>query len=107
MSITIGKLEFEGPFDQAEQLRPEPGIYATFCHSGEEYDLIELGESSHLPECFTSEEHGNNLLFYAETCGGKLVVAVHYTNDLSHGERLELRIELLGELNEEPLEAAC
>lgn len=103
MTIVIGKLEFEGPFARAEDIRPDPGIYGILCQVKDEFELIELDESYCLRDCLETSEHANNMLFYAETCQGALSAIVHYTPDLSPWERADLKADLLSEINEESL----
>ncbi len=98
MSILVGKLEFEGPYDDPELIRSEPGLFGIVCEVEHELELIELDEMDNLRSCLTSEEHVSNLRFYEETCRGKLSAIIHYTSDLTARERREIRDRLLFEL---------
>jgi len=100
MSILIGRLEFEGPFIDPQDIRPESGIYGIICQVGEELELIDLDETHCLRDCLESNEYADNTRFYAETCRGRLSAVVHYTPDLSAFERSEIKHELLSELNQ-------
>ncbi len=100
MGVLIGKLEFEGPFDDALNIHEEPGLFGILCEVNGEVELIELDESDCLRTCLTSQEHVNNIHFYAETCRGKLSAVVHYTQDMHPQERRELKQQLLAELED-------
>ncbi len=109
MSVLIGKLEFDGPYSNPEDIKPEPGIYGILCQVAGEFELIDLNESHCLRDCLESEEHTNNLLFYSEACAGQLSGVVFYTPELSRAERVELKNQILAEFDEEakePLECA-
>lgn len=104
MSILIGRLEFEGPFRAAENIEARPGLFALFCETDDEYELLEVDHADVLDGCLESEEYVNNIAFYQENCTGTLCAAVHYTDDLTRKERAQLRDELLFALGEE---SAC
>jgi hypothetical protein len=105
VSVIIGKLEFEGPFSDPSLIRPEPGIFGIVCEADDELELIDLDETECLQDCLSTNEHVNNLLFYSETCNGKLSAIVHYVPDLTPSERIEIKQELLKHLNAETEEA--
>ena len=100
MGVLIGKLEFEGPFNEALNIREEPGLFGILCEVNDELELVELDECDCLRNCLTREEHVNNILFYTETCRGKLSAIVHYTSDLQPKERRDLKRQLLFELED-------
>lgn len=104
MSILIGKLEFEGPFTGASEIRPESGIFGILCQVADEYELIDLNETHCLRDCLESEEHTNNLLFYSEACSGKLSAIVMYTPELTNAERIALKNDILAEFDNETAE---
>lgn len=99
MSILIGELEFEGPYEDPANIRPEAGLFGILCQIGDEAELIDLDETHCLQDCLATSEHINNMIFYAETCKGTLAAAVHYTPDLTPKERQELKQDLLTMLN--------
>lgn len=110
MTITVGKLEFEGPYDDPALIRNEPGLFGIVCEVDDEYELIELDEIDNLQNCLSTDEHISNLRFYEETCNGKLAAIIHYTADLSSKERREIRQRLLLELGDtecQANQAAC
>jgi hypothetical protein len=99
MSIIIGRLEFEGPFDDPLDIKEEPGIYGIISEVEDELELVELGETHCLRECLNSDEHVSNIQFLTENCRGKLSAVVHYTPDLLPSERIEIKHQLLSELD--------
>lgn len=105
MSILIGKLEFEGPYVEQENIREEPGLFGIICEVDGEMELIELDETDCLRHCLTADEYVNNIHFYNETCRGRLSAAVHYTTDLTSKERRELVNGLMSELEDKSAES--
>ncbi len=101
MTFMIGRLEFEGPFRNREEMDSRPGLFAILCETDDEYELLEIDHTDSLESCLDIEEYVSNLAFYQDNCVGALCAAVHYTDDLSYKEREELKDELLGELKEE------
>lgn len=98
MTILIGQLEFEGPFCQPTEIEAKSGLYALLCESEDEYELVEIDQSDMLPSCLENEEYASNLTFLQEVCNGKIWAAVHYTDDLTTEERIELKEDLLSQV---------
>lgn len=90
MSILIGALEFEGPHFDFDCLSDEAGIYAVICQTGEEFELVELGDTEHIREFLLHHPDRDSWL---DNCAS-LAVAVHYTADISTPERQEIRRNL-------------
>lgn len=106
--LVIGQLEFDGPFRDPAELQAKPGIYAILSqHRNDEFELIDICESARLDHILDTDEYTTNHLFYEETCSGVLSVAVHYTENMNLSERCQLKNQLLAELNEQFLYAAC
>lgn len=101
MTILIGRLEFDGPFRDAATIESRPGLFALFCETDDEYELLEVDHCDNVDGCLENEEFVNNIAFYQENCSGTLCAAVHYTDDLTRKERAQLREELLSELRED------
>lgn len=98
MTILIGQLEFDGPFCQPSEIEPKSGLYALLCESEDEYELVEIDQTDMLPTCLENEEYASNLTFLQEVCNGKIWAAVHYTEDLTTEERIELKEDLLSQV---------
>jgi len=103
MAITIGRLEFQGPYHMGDTIESRPGLFVLLCETEDEYELLEVDHSDALDSCLHHEEYVSNLAFYQDHCSGALCAAVHYTDDLTSKERAQLREELLAELREEEL----
>ncbi len=107
VKVSIGNLLFDGPFVNAQDIRPEPGLYAIVCRVDQHVELVDLDESSCLSNCLDNDEYSSNLLFYSENSSTDLMAAVYYTGSLSQKERLELKYDLIAELTEKSMAAAC
>jgi hypothetical protein len=90
MSILIGALEFDGPHFDFDCLSDEAGIYAVVCQTGEEFELVELGDAEHIRESLL---HHPDRHSWMDNCEN-LAVAVHYTTDITAPERQEIRRNL-------------
>jgi hypothetical protein len=91
MSIIIGSLEFEGPFEQITELRKEPGLYALFCEVNQEYELLELAESECVRDAVSVELNPRILRLLPKPCQGKVVAAAYYTGKQPASERELIR----------------
>lgn len=91
MSILIGSLEFEGPFERVDQLRKEPGLYALFCEFNQEHELLELGESDCVRDAVSIELNPRILRLLPKPCQGKVVAAAYYTGNQPATERQLVR----------------
>lgn len=100
MSFVIGAFEFEGPYAANDEILPVPGIFGLVCERNNEFELLHLDQTDCLSNCLEAEEHTSNLLFYAETCRGKLSAIVRYTPELSKSERSALKKQLCSELED-------
>src|ERR1700735_5233445 len=80
MTVLIGSWEFEGPFDRQDVLRREPGLYASLIQTGDDYELVELNESSNIRATFETLQE-------MTPQENALSIAVYYCSDLSDGLR--------------------
>jgi hypothetical protein len=87
MSILIGSIEFEGPHTDWDFLSDISGVYGILCQNNGEFELIELGESEFVREHI--QKHPDRHEWLQD--GLDISVCVHYTNDLSTAERVELK----------------
>ncbi len=101
MSFVIGAFEFEGPYTDSNEILPIPGIFGLVCERNNEFELLHLDQTYCLRNCLDTEEHTSNLLFYSETCRGKLSAIVHYAPELSKSERSALKHQLCVELEDD------
>ncbi len=94
MSIYIGKLEFEGCFTGFDQVENDPGMYALLIREGDDYQILELGQSDGVHDCLVERVAGP-LSSVLE--GQSFEVAVHYTDDLPSQSRKQLVEEIQAE----------
>jgi len=78
MSILIGKYEFDGPYNDVNDLQEKEGLYAVLHQEGEDYELIHLSHADNVRErieLLPSEKarQGQVLLaaFYTQRCGNR------------------------------------
>lgn len=71
--------EWDGPHSDPSKLRPSSGVYSVWCHDGEQWRLIDLGESDDVQRriCF----HDRKLQWDMVKTGG-LYFAAAYIDDL-------------------------
>ncbi len=86
MVVVIGALEFEGPYFDFDSLSDEPGIFAVLVHKDDEFELLELNDAEHVREHL--QLHQEREAWYKQ--GFEIAVAVHYTADITTGERREI-----------------
>ena len=94
MSITIGKCAFDGPFTSTDLLEDRSGVYATICEKGNEFYLIDVGESATVK---TRVETHDRKSCWMENCQGNLVFAVYYTPNLQQSGRMTVEQEIRGQ----------
>ncbi|HEY9683212.1 MAG TPA: hypothetical protein V6C86_16660 [Oculatellaceae cyanobacterium] len=80
MTVLIGTWEFEGPFENAAELRDEPAVYAILTFMNEEFELVELNEADNVQHTFKK-------LKDVTPADRPLSVAVYYCSDLSDNLR--------------------
>lgn len=96
MTIIIGSLEFEGPMQDIDLLSDAPGVYGVLCQSGDEFELLELGESESVRDAVVNHPDRNDWLQH----GLDVSFCVHYADDLTDSERAELKDTLEREFDE-------
>jgi hypothetical protein len=90
MTVLIGSWEFEGPFESADELRNEAGLYAILTNGDKEIELVELNESSQVRASVKQ-------LFDATPGSENFTTAVYYCSDLTTALRQGLIDEVLKE----------
>ena len=105
MSVLIGSVEFDGPFTNSQEIRELPGIYGLLRRTGEEYELVDFGESSCLRHCLRPSQVNSGESFHAGP--GELSIVVHYLLGKNTRERIDIKNRLMSELDDLPLETAC
>ena len=91
MAITVGNYSFEGPYTSTERLEDKSGVYAIHCKVGDNYYLIDIGESSGVK---TRIENHDRKECWTKNCNGILTVSVYYTPNLQQFGRKLVEQEL-------------
>ena len=82
MSITVigcsgNSYEFEGPYDNTDQLENKSGVYFILCLISGKYYPIDVGESAMVKERVENHDRKD---CWTRNCNGELVVAVYYSS---------------------------
>lgn len=97
MSITIGKYQFEGPYDSADKLQDHSGVYVILCFTDQvKSHVIDVGESAKVQERVAGHDRQD---CWKRNCNGTLKVAVLYTPNLQSAGRGEIEQELRTKYN--------
>lgn len=96
MSFPIGNYEFEGPFESADELEDQAGIYAVMCERDDRIRLLDVGESAQVKTCIEGHEREPS---WKKRCRGTLFFAVYYTLNAQEGERMGIEQEIREEFN--------
>jgi hypothetical protein len=94
MSVTIGRFQFDGPYDDVDDLEDRSGVYAILCRNNGNYDLIDVGESATVATRVANHDRAG---CWSGSCRSKLMVAVHYTPYLQQSGRQEIEGEIRSE----------
>ena len=96
MSITIGRYQFEGPYDNTGPLRDRGGVYAILCRGNSTHHVTDIGESATVK---TRIEHHDRRQCWIGNCRSSLLVAVLYTLGLQQPGRQAIEQELRTQYN--------
>jgi hypothetical protein len=91
MTINIGKYTFEGPYTKTGELLDRSGIYAILCHSGQSYNLVDVGESATVKSRVENHDRKD---CWKRNCSSTLEVAVLYTPNAQQSGRMAIEQEL-------------
>ena len=91
MSIKLGKYSFSGPAKSIDKIKNWSGVYAVVCSVGNEYFLVDVGESSKLRTHIVNHDKKDCCV---EHCEGQLIIFVHYTPFVKQVRRIRIEQEL-------------
>jgi hypothetical protein len=97
MSVLIGSWEFEGPFNECAQLRPEPGIIALLSGTSEDMELIAIEESDSVKDHLERKKLGRHA---QKGATNPFATAVYYCSDLNSTLRQGLIDKLVKEFDQ-------
>ena len=95
MSITIGDQVFDGPFQSAEELDDDAGVFAVIIANGDRGTLIDVGETESVGTGILN--HPDKSRWQAFTSEGTLCYAVLYTPTFSPEERKSIEQNIRNE----------
>lgn len=85
--INIGTYQFEGPYEDAAKLEDRSGVYAILDYRGNEYRLLDCGESSTVKTRVAGHDRRP---CWIRNSIGRLCYAVYYTPNLQQSGRMEV-----------------
>ena len=93
MPITIGTYTFAGPYHlrDTNYLGDTSGVYAILCGNRNNYEMIDIEESSGIRKRVKRHERED---CWNENCTNNLYVAVHYTHRVRQAGRMQIEQEL-------------
>jgi hypothetical protein len=97
MSVLIGSWEFEGPFNEYAELRPEPGIIALLSGSNDDMELIAIEESDSVKDHLERKKQKRHT---RKGSMNPFATAVYYCSDLNSTLRQGLIDKLVKEFDQ-------
>jgi len=91
MGITIGRYTFEGPYSFSSSLEDKAGVYAILCDAGEEFRVIDVGESAIVR---TRVETHDRKDCWTRNCSTSPKYAAHYTPGMQQQGRMRIEQEI-------------
>jgi len=91
MSINIGKYAFEGPYKSMGSLQDKSGVYAILCDGGQNYKLIDVGESATVK---TRVEGHDRKDCWKRNCSSTIEYAALYTPNAQQAGRMAIEQEI-------------
>lgn len=89
--ITIGKYNFEGPFNGSENLFDRSGVYTILDKNLLNLTIIDIGESSQVKTRIENHDRKDQ---WKKTAQGRIMIAVLYTPYLDQSKRIEIEKQL-------------
>lgn len=96
MSITLGKYQFDGPYDNTASLQDRSGVYVILCHRDKQNFVIDVGESATVKSRVENHDRKD---CWQRNCKGNLTVAVLYTPSLQSAGRVAIEQEIRRQYN--------
>jgi len=87
---------FEGPYDDTDDLQDRSGVYVIVCEENSENIPIDVGESSKVKSRIESHDRKE---CWIQNCEGDLVVYVYYTPNQTKKSRMEIEQDIREKYN--------
>ena len=91
MSFDWRGYKWEGAFTDPNDLEERSGIYVIWCKNGDNWKVIDIGESHNVKERVQKHDRAPD---WKTHCRGTLYYAAHYTPRLQQAGRMEIEKEL-------------
>jgi hypothetical protein len=91
MAFEMYGLTWEGAFTDANKLEPRSGVYMVWCKNGEQWSVMDVGESANVQERVLNHDRAPQ---WKQRCRGVLHVAAHYTPNAQQAGRREIEKRL-------------
>ena len=96
MSISVGGLNFDGPYSSSDSLRHQAGVYAILDRRTDVDYLIDVGESKNVRNRVDNHDRKP---CWQMNCRGSFMVAVFYTPGLNEADRVAIEQEIRRQYN--------
>jgi hypothetical protein len=96
MGLTVGKYEFEGPYENTDSLQDVSGVYVIVDNVNGQYNPIDCGESATVKSRTDNHDRKD---CWSRNSSGTLMVAVLYTPRLQSAGRVAIEQELRSAYN--------
>jgi hypothetical protein len=77
----------EGEWSDPEKLEDRPGVYIIWCRAGENWSVLDVGESANVKSRVLNHDRSGS---WRRNCQGDIYYSVIYTHDLQQAERMEI-----------------
>jgi len=91
MAFTRWGYSFEGAFLNCDSLKNLPGIYVIWCKSGENWKVLDVGESENVKERVCNHDRQD---CWARNCNGTIYYSAVYFPDSSAEQRRVVESEI-------------
>lgn len=94
--MQIGRYNFEGPYGTTDQLQDRSGVYVVLSLNGNQYGVIDIGESATVKTRISNHDRQP---CWRGSATGPLSVAVLYTPNEQQSGRMTIEQELRAQFN--------
>ncbi len=91
MSVKIGTLTFEGPYQNTSKIEDKSGVYVILCRKNGELTVIDVGESATVRTRLDTHDRAD---CWRRNCSGTIEYCVYYTANQQQSGRMEIEQDL-------------
>ena len=91
MSFERWGYQFDGAYPSSESLQSRAGIYVIWCKTGEQWTVLDIGETTDVKERVSNHDRAD---CWARHCSGKIYYSATYTPNLQQSGRIAIEQRL-------------